>query len=120
MTVRIGDKIFADRIQPADRFFARFIGLMGKKKLENNEGLLLFRCSSIHCFFMRFPIDTVYLSAKMEVLGIETVKPWRIGHFFRGTKHVLELPGGFAAGKIRVGDILMINEEQDGGAFHAG
>jgi uncharacterized membrane protein (UPF0127 family) len=118
MTVQIGNKIVADRIQGAESFFTRLIGLMGKKKLENNEGLLLFRCSSIHCFFMRFAIDTVYLSPEMKVLGIETVKPWRIGHFFRGTKHVLELPGGFAAGKIRVGDILTVNE--NGGAFHAG
>ncbi|HEX3039873.1 MAG TPA: DUF192 domain-containing protein [Caproiciproducens sp.] len=120
MTVQIGNKILADRIQPANSFLTRLIGLMGRKELKHNEGLLLFRCSSIHCFFMRFPIDTVYLSAKMEVLGIETVKPWRIGHIFRGTKHVLELPGGFAAVKIRVGDILVINEIQDGGAFHAG
>lgn len=87
---------------------------MGKKTLQDQEGLLLFHCSCIHCFFMRFPIDAVYLSAEMKVVGIETLKPWRLGHFFKGAKHVLELPEGFAAGKIAVGDLLKITTKDAG------
>jgi uncharacterized membrane protein (UPF0127 family) len=70
---------------------------MGKKRLEKGEGLLLENCASVHCFFMRMPIDAVYLSKDLTVLGVETLRPWRIGRWFRGTKHVLELEAGQAA-----------------------
>ncbi len=108
MTVLIGEKILAGKVGPADSFFKRLIGLMGKNQLNENEGLLLFHCSAIHCFFMKFAIDAVYLSSGMKVLGIETLKPWKIGRVFRGAKHVLELPAGFTAGRVTVGDILSI------------
>lgn len=111
MTIYAREKELADKVQPANSFFKRFIGLMGKKQLNSSEGLLLLSCSSIHCFFMRFPIDAVYLSDDKKVLGIETIKPWRIGRIYRGTRHVLELPAGATAGKVFVGDILKIYGE---------
>ena len=86
----------ADRVSVADKFFARFRGLMLRKSLAPGEGLLLKDCSVIHCCFMRFPIDVVYLDSGMRVVGIETVKPWRLGGMFPGVKHVLELGAGCA------------------------
>lgn len=110
MIVKNGGKVVADQVRPAQSFFSRLIGLMGKRSLKEQEGLLLVRCSCIHCLFMRFPIDAVYLSKDLQVLGIETVKPWMLGHYYRGTKHVLELPGNGAAGKIAVGDHLSLKD----------
>lgn len=110
MIVKNADKVIADQVQPANSFFSRLIGLMGKRGLKEREGLLLFRCSCIHCLFMRFPIDAVYLSKDLQVLGIETVKPWSLGHYCRGTKHVLELSENEAAGKIAFGDRLSLND----------
>ena len=105
--------MLADRVKPADTFWKRFRGLMGRKKLEEGEGLLLIRCPSIHCFFMKIPIDAVYLSADMRVTGMETLKPWSVGRIFRGTKHVLELSAGLAAAKrIAVGDILRVADPE--------
>ena len=109
MTIRIGEKILADKVRPANRFFERLIGLMGKEQLDENEGLLLFHCSSIHCFFMKFTIDAVYLSTNWKVLGAETLKPWEIGRIVKGAKHVLELKAGSTAGRVAVGDILEID-----------
>ena len=54
---------------------------------------------------MRFPIDVVYLDKNMRVVGIETVKPWRLGHFFHGAWHVLELGEGKAE-KLYFGALL--------------
>jgi uncharacterized membrane protein (UPF0127 family) len=82
---------------------------MGKKRLKPKGGLLLKNCSSIHCFFMRIPIDAVYLSKDFTVLKIETVQPWRIGSFVRGTKHVLELAEG-AAASLKSGDRITCSE----------
>ena len=81
----------ADRVVVADTFFARFKGLMFRKRLAPGEGLLLKKCCAIHCCFMRFPIDAVYLDDSMQVVGVETVKPWHLGSIFSGAKHVLEL-----------------------------
>ena len=86
----------ADRVAAADSFFTRFRGLMQRKALSPGEGLLLKNCSAIHCCFMRFPIDAVYLDGSMRVMAVETVKPWRLGGIFPGTRHVLELNAGSA------------------------
>lgn len=102
MRVICGDNVLADKVKLADSFIKRFMGLMGKKALENGEGLLL-NTSSIHCFFMKITIDAVYISKNMTVLGKETVKPWRVGHWFSGTKHILELGAG-AAMSVSAGD----------------
>ncbi len=80
-----------NNIKVANSFLDRLIGLLGKNYIGKNEGLLLTKCSSIHCFFMKFDIDVVYLSEDMKVLYIETVKPWGIGKIVKKTKNVLEL-----------------------------
>ena len=88
--------LVADRVALADHFFTRFRGLMLRRNLAPGEGLLLKNCSAIHCCFMRFPIDAVYLDGQMQVVAVETVKPWRLGGIFPGAKHVLELEAGSA------------------------
>lgn len=104
--------VVASRIDLADSFLSRFFGLMGKPALGPEEGLLLLNCSSIHCCFMRFSIDAVYLDRAMKIVGMETVNPWRLGHFFRGARHVLELPAGRAGG-LFPGDTLSISEVRE-------
>lgn len=110
MIVLANEKMLADKVRPANGFFSRFKGLMGVKTLNTGEGLLLFDCSSIHCFFMKIAIDVVYISSDMRVLGVETVQPWRVGHIFRGAKHVLELPAGSAIQRLSVGDVLNVED----------
>ena len=88
----------AERVAVADGFFTRFKGLMFRTILPAGEGLLLKNCSAIHCCFMRFTIDAVYLNRDMRVVAVETVKPWRLGKCFPGARHVLELGAGCADG----------------------
>jgi len=94
----------------ADSFLTRFRGLMLRKSLEPSEGLLLENCSSIHCMFMRFTIDVVYLSDDYYVIAVETVKPWRLGGIHRHVQHVLEVPEG-AAKALKPGDKLIRKEQ---------
>lgn len=115
MKVFFSGRLLADRVELADTPVKRFWGLMGRKSLRRGEGLLLVRCPSIHCFFMKITIDAVYLSKEMRVIGIETIKPWRLGRLYRGVAHVLELPEG-AAGALRAGDLLAVqNSDENGG-----
>lgn len=105
-TVTCNGVLIADNVYIADSYFKRLRGLLGKNQLQPGEGLLLTKVSSVHCLFMKFPIDVVYLNADMMVTGIETIQPWRIGKWIRGTSHTLELEAGKAQALIEKGDIL--------------
>lgn len=95
-------------INEARTFWQRFRGLMGVTCLKEEEGLWFENCSSIHCFFMKIPIDVVYCDKQHRIVGIETVHPWKIGHRYKGARHILEVGAG-AASHLQVGDVLVIN-----------
>ena len=75
--------------------WSRFIGLMGRRELPPGFGLLLKHESAIHSFFMRVPIDVVYLDSQGKVVKITpAMPPNRLGPLVRGVQDVLELPVG--------------------------
>jgi uncharacterized membrane protein (UPF0127 family) len=103
--VRPDGTIACERCTVADRMLSRMKGLLGRKGLAAGEGMLIRPAPSIHTFFMRFPIDVVFLSRQGEVLKIaENVSPWRA----RSCRHsyaVLELAAGEAGRRgLAVGD----------------
>ena len=92
-----GQKI--SNIMVADSFFSRFMGLMGKtpKQIEDMGGLLIKPCSQIHMFFMKTPIDAVYLNKDYVIIKIDSKIPTGICcRKIKGSKSVLELPSGAA------------------------
>jgi uncharacterized membrane protein (UPF0127 family) len=96
------------RCRLADRPWTRLLGLLGRKGLEPNEGLLLRPVNAIHTLFMRFAIDVVFLDRDYVVVKVvENVRPWRFAAA-RRAKAVLELPTGSAARRLRVGETLVI------------
>jgi uncharacterized membrane protein (UPF0127 family) len=108
LTLRREDgTVVCERCTLADSPVTRLRGLLGRDGLEQGEGLLLRPASSIHTFFMRFPIDVVFLDRALVVLGIQdTIDPWRAASQ-RGAKAVLELPAGESSLRgLKVGDQL--------------
>jgi uncharacterized membrane protein (UPF0127 family) len=78
----------------ADRAVPRMRGLLGRSELRRGEGILLQPASSIHMWFMRFPIDAVFLDRDLRVLRVvRGLQPWRIASR-RGAHAVLELAEG--------------------------
>jgi uncharacterized membrane protein (UPF0127 family) len=72
-------------------------GLLGRSELPVGEGLFLKPCGSVHMFFMRFPIDVVFLDRELSVVGVvPELPPWRMAGR-RGAKVTLELAAGEAA-----------------------
>jgi len=110
MIIQSGEMTVGENIDVAETFMTRLVGMMGRERLKEGEGLLLMRCSAIHCFFMKIPIDAVYLSKDMRVLGIETLQPWKMGKHVKNTAHVLELPAGSAIRKLKIGDQLVLSD----------
>jgi uncharacterized membrane protein (UPF0127 family) len=69
-------------------------GLLGRDGLKPGEGLWIVPCESVHTFFMRFPIDLVYLDREHRVKKVRNaVGAWRMSACF-SAHSVLELPAG--------------------------
>jgi hypothetical protein len=99
----------ATNVRIAKSMWARFWGLMGRRSLPGDEGLWIAPCSSVHTFFMRFPIDVVFLDRGGRVVKIvAAMKPWRAAVGGSGAHSVLELNAGKAAGAVEVGDLLVL------------
>ncbi|NPA93539.1 MAG: DUF192 domain-containing protein, partial [Chloroflexi bacterium] len=65
-----------------DTFRCRFLGLMGRRSLARDRGLL-FRWpregrvdTAIHMLFMRFPIAVIWLDAQQRVVDARLARPW--------------------------------------------
>lgn len=86
-------------------------GLLGRRGLDSGQGLLLQPASSIHMFFMRFPIDAVFLGADGEVVKVaRNLAPWRVASC-RGAKAVVELRAGEAERRdLREGSRLNMSQ----------
>ncbi|KUO51464.1 MAG: hypothetical protein APF76_13960 [Desulfitibacter sp. BRH_c19] len=85
------------KIKVADTFFSRFKGLMGRREIKEDEGLLLLPCNSIHTFFMNFHIDAVFLSKDNQIINIiKDIPPWSLWPPVKGSTKVLELKVGTA------------------------
>jgi len=84
-------------VRVADRFVARALGLLVGAPLEEDEGLLIAPCSSIHTIGMRYPIDVLFLDLEGCVLRVfAEVRTGRM-RFAPGARAVLELRAGIAA-----------------------
>ena len=101
-------KLLATRADEARGFYARFKGLMGQRTLPMGAGLHISPCNSIHTFFMRIPIDALFLDAQRVVLRIHpALPPWRTTSIVWKARSVLELPAGVvAASGTQIGDRL--------------
>ena len=78
----------------ADGFFTRVRGLLGRKRLLRGEGLLIKRTWSVRTWFMRFPVDVVFLDRQLQIVKLRThMRPWRAAST-SGAHSVLELCAG--------------------------
>ncbi len=97
----------AARVATADDAASRSKGLLGRESLAPEEGLWIVPCPMIHTFFMKFPIDVVFLDRGLVVRRVlENLKPWRASPWVLSAHSVLELKGGVLRGGVGVGDRL--------------
>ena len=92
------DKVLATRAAEARDFGDRLVGLMGQRELPVGHGLHIVPCNSIHTFFMRIPIDALFLDKQGKVVKLlGALVPWRMTSVYFDAHSVLELPAGVAA-----------------------
>ena len=86
--------VLATRLEAAHTGPTRRKGLLGRDGLKRGEGLWIAPCESVHTFFMRFPIDLVYLDRERRIKKARSaVGPWRLSACL-SAHSILELPAG--------------------------
>jgi len=103
--------LLGETVDVADTSEKRRVGLLKHTSLKPGTGLWIVPCESVHTFFMKFPIDLVYLDKKRRVLKVrDSVPAWRLSACLRAHS-ILELPAGTAKSTGTVpGDVLAIDK----------
>jgi len=105
------DTVLGNSIDVADTSAKRRTGLLKHHGLEPGEGLWISPCESVHTFFMKFPIDLVYIDKQRKVRKVRNAVPaWRVSACLVA-ESVLELPPGTAqrTGTLP-GDVLIFEK----------
>lgn len=103
---------FAGQVEIAQTFLKRLIGLMGRSSMIDGQGLYFPCCKSIHSFFMKFPIDVLFLDKKMKITKmVSCLKPYRVALAPLHTRNALELSCGVLEKHgLNVGDTITLIE----------
>lgn len=99
----------ASKVKLCENFMDRLLGLMFTKEMIGYDGLILEPCKSIHNFFVKFPIDVIFLTKKNEVVKvIKNFKPWDITRIYFDAYRVIELKQGAINTEVLPGDQLEV------------
>lgn len=86
--------VLATSLEVANTSAKRNKGLLGRESLAPGDGLWILPCEAVHTFWMRFPIDLVYLDRKNRIRKlVREVPAWRLSACLLASS-VLELPAG--------------------------
>ena len=92
-------RVLAERLQVPRTSVGRGLGLMFRRTLAAGDGMWITPCNGIHMFFMRFPIDAVFLDRRQRVVRVRPdLRPWRVVPLVWRAHSVVELPAGTVAG----------------------
>ena len=99
-----------------DSFFCQLRGLMFRRTLAHNEGLLLVQKrenrseTAIHMLFMFIDLTVVWLNASKQVVDVKHARRWHLFYAPQSpAKYVLELPHAYIHA-FNVGDMLQFDE----------
>lgn len=108
---RKNNQIIVSNLKVAHSFFARAKGLLGLKNLENQEGLWIERCNSIHTWFMKFSIDCVFVDKTLKTVFVrKNIQPWGFVWPIWSARSVFELPSGtIEKYNIQIGDEFYVD-----------
>lgn len=109
--------LIADKAEVARSFMARGRGLMGRTSLPEGYALVIYPEWSIHMFFMRIPIDVLFVGMDHRVVGLRVaLPPWRpyAGEAPWRCRYVIELPANILPNtRTAVGDQLLLTPALD-------
>ena len=109
------NSVLGEAIEVAATSVQRVKGLLGRDCLADGQGLLFKHCSSLHTFFMQFPIDIIFTDKNGKVLKLAPgVRPFKLVAAPLRSFYAIELPVGAIEGsQTRVGDRLLLDESYE-------
>ncbi len=108
--------ILLARVRWCASFWCKFRGLMFRRTLPEDEGLLFVYDresrteTSIHMFFMRFPIAIVWLNGEGIVVDMVLAKPWRPFYAPRQPARYFVEASPSLLDRVMIGDRLIFDE----------
>ncbi|QUH27003.1 DUF192 domain-containing protein [Serpentinicella alkaliphila] len=104
-------EILASKVVLADTFWLRLKGLIGRDNIEDEEALILYPCSEIHCYGMKFNIDIIFLDKDKKVIScIDNIIPGSRARV-KDAKYAIEFKAGLVKKKqVKKEDILVFEE----------
>jgi uncharacterized membrane protein (UPF0127 family) len=97
------------RLETAFDSKSRNRGLLGRTGVDPRHALVLAPCNSVHTFFMKFPIDVVFVGRDGTIRRIASaLPPWRVALSPRSFAVIETAAGVIAASGTRSGDRLAI------------
>jgi len=101
--------VLATRVEPAFDSATRRRGLLGRDGLPAGSAMVIAPSNSVHMFFMRFPLDIVFVARDGTVVKTcANVRPWRIALAWRAFA-VIEGPVGMIEQSgTQQGDVLAV------------
>lgn len=107
--------VVASVLEAAVESKARNRGLLGRDHLPETHALVLAPCSSVHTFFMRFPIDIAFVARDGRVLKVvERLGAWRIAASLRAFATIEFAAGVLGRDALAAGDRLRIEPARCG------
>ena len=103
--------ILADNVSVADNPFSRMKGLLGRSSLGEGQALVIKPSDSIHTFFMRCPIDIIFVGKDNKIIkAVHSLPPFRMTAICFKSYFVIELPSGtITATGTQPADIIKIS-----------
>ncbi len=107
---RTKETFLAFRVQVADSFLSRLIGLLGRRSLQPDSGVWIVPANAIHTIGMLFSFDLVLIDKDFKVVGLrELVRPFSVTRPNLRAESVIELPAhSIFKSRTDIGDQLLI------------
>jgi uncharacterized protein len=106
------NKIVVEDLKIANGILSRAIGLLGRKSVNPDFGIMFPKCRSIHTHFMRFSIDIIFVDDQNRITELfENLKPWKILIAKnKKSRHIIEVAAGsIEKSKLTIGSQLELN-----------
>jgi uncharacterized protein len=102
----------ATTLEPAFESATRNRGLLGRDGLPAGHALIIAPSNMVHTFFMRFPIDILFVSRDGTVLkASRNVPAWRLVGTLRGFAVIELRAGALSESQTQRGDRLALIQQ---------
>lgn len=100
-------EIICHKMVVANNLLSRMKGLMFSADLPDCDGFLIRPCNSIHTFFMRYPLDILFMDQDFKIIKVlYDLSPWKMTWIYFKSYQVLEMKAGTLSKKVNSGEKL--------------